>query len=275
MAGQALRGIKNGLRLGNWSRWLDEDETDECVDVWSLTCPLRYDVLLRRDAVQVYLAHRELHGSALLDVVKLFQDHPYRRWYTEVELPTFLPYIAHDPSVVNEMFLRRVKSLAELCDRIRRQGWDSRWKIDLHTGLKILPTATGKSVTAKYFVGNGCHRLAVLLALGCPQLRRRHFRVRLHREFTPWDMTRPCLDKRLIDRGGYFAFLSARYASPMRYEHENDLVRHVERHRPELLAELLSVLEADGMRTPASPGGRTDAPGVTGDVGSPLRTHRV
>jgi hypothetical protein len=101
-------------------------------------------------------------------------------------------------------------------------------------------------VSDRYFMADGCHRLAFLMARGYTVLPTEYFRVKCFREFSPFDSTSLLARSLPITPSEYFAFLSRRYCRPFVFENRDDFLKYIRAHRPELVDELVSIIRVDG-----------------------------
>jgi hypothetical protein len=113
------------------------------------------------------------------------------------------------------------------------------------TAAKSAPP-TGKFVSGRYFMADGCHRLALLMALGYTVLPANYFQVKCFRRFSPFDSTSMLAQTLPIKPAAYFAFLSSRYCSPYSFEDKEGFLGYIHQYKPELLPEVLSMMQVDG-----------------------------
>jgi hypothetical protein len=158
-----------------------------------------------------------------------------------------------DAAALDGEFANRVRRAARLYDSVAAQGFSARHPIILKTAERLLPPTadklappTGKRVSGRYFLADGCHRLALLMALGYAELPRGYFRVKCFRSFSPFDSTSLLTSSLAIEPAAYFAFLSSFYCAPHVFEDGADLVRYIQQRKPQLLDEVLSVIRVDG-----------------------------
>ncbi len=199
----------------NTWRWVTVPEHAEGIPIWSIVSPLRYDVLVRRDFYSFYAAHRDLYledrnGFAdlarkdqLLYLVlgvrgRTRQQSPAY----EQNLAGFQVFAANEPSspAVRERQTVRVP------DSVSDHPQDG--KPDPSPYDESRGASSGKRLGAKYFLADGCHRVALLMALGHQNLPAEYFRVKHYQEFSPFDST-VLLARRVVqDASEYYCFLS-------------------------------------------------------------------
>ena len=134
-------------------------------------------------------------------------------------------------------------------ESIKRDGFNPKYPIELVTGDRILPTETGKVVTANLFTGEGNHRLACLRSLGFSKLPSAWFRVKCFKEITPHDMTNMLINCIPIEPGAYFAYLSSGYCSTALIHDIGGLMEYITANRSEYLNEVVSLITIDGYGT--------------------------
>jgi hypothetical protein len=254
---KALRALLNrashAARLGNYWYWTDPPELRGGVAVADIVCPLRYDVLVRAEFLSFYAERRALYAADADAFLALARRGSYYRWFVSSEAVRTKPELLGDQSALDAAFTERVGRAAALYESVATDGFCARHPIILKTAERLLPPTaargaapTGKRVATRYFLADGCHRLALLMALGYRELPPQLFRVKCFRTFSPFDSTSLLARSLPIEPAAYFRFLSRRYCAPQVFEDVAGLLRHVRVHRPELLDEARSVIRADG-----------------------------
>ena len=246
-------GVKRATRLGNYWYWLEVPELEKGVDIASLICPLRYDVIVRRDFLSFYAAHRDLYSSDFDTFANLVGESAYFTWYVRSDTIRSRPYLLDDPDDLWIRFVNKIRKAVDLYESMLQSGYDERYPIILKTAEHLLPPGadrrappTGKFISDRYFMADGCHRLAFLMTMGYTVLPAGHFRVKCFREFSPFDSTSLLARSLPITPSEYFTFLSSRYCHPSIFENGESFFRYIREHRPELIDELLSIIRVDG-----------------------------
>ncbi len=244
---QRTAGIKD-----NWI-WLDVPELANGIEIAAIICPLRYDVLVRKDFFTFYAAHCDLYNSDRGAFVDLVKQTSYYTWYLESESLRLKSKVRDNPQVLEWRFLMRLDRAISLYKSVQMNGFSKRYPIVLKTAKHVLPPttkrggpSTGKQVGAKYFLADGCHRLALLMALGFKVLPAGYFRVKYYQEFSPFDSTSLLARLLLTEPAPYFRFLSTYYTAPVVLTNRNDFLSYVANHNPVLLDEVRSVIRTDG-----------------------------
>ncbi len=225
------------------------------VDLDDLVSPLRYDIVVRARFLEFLGERLDRAGRDLDGLVDEALSHPYHCWYTTIALARYRPREAADERRRLAAFRRRVRASLELLASFGRRGFDPRFPVSLRTAVPGAATATGKVVPRPLYAGDGCHRLALLLASGHKRLEPGWYRVLRDPLPAPIDNTRALLGPLRVGRDEYHRFLSLAYAGAGagaqdrtgggRPAGRDALLRHVAAHRPDRLRELLQVLEID------------------------------
>ena len=194
-----LNVIKRMMNVGDFWYWLPEHEVDQEIPIAPLVRPLRYDILIRKSYFDFYTANRPLYRQDFDAYLNLAQEHAYFAWFTRVLMVRFEAASLGDESRTRELFAVRLREAARLHDSIQTDGFKPEYPISPHTAREILPTATGQVFDQKYFMGDGCHRLACPMSLGYKTLPREFVRVKCHRRLAPLDNTSMLAEHLAID----------------------------------------------------------------------------
>jgi len=122
--------------------------------------------------------------------VEFARQHIYFEWFIKVCVARFAPEQRDNPVAVREMYSQRLRKSAELYNNIMEHGFDRTSPIIPYTSPLVLPTNTGKVTGEKYYMGDGCHRLACLMAMGYMTLPKQLIRVKCFNRLIPLDNTR-------------------------------------------------------------------------------------
>lgn len=255
-----IESVKRATRLGNYWYWIQIPELDEGINISSLICPLRYDVIVRRDFFSLYIAQRELYDTDFDAFVKLVRNSSYYTWYMSSDTIRSRPYLMDDPDGLWAMFVNKIRKAVNLFEDMQENGFDERYPIILKTAEHLLPPRgdrreppTGKSISDRIFMADGCHRLAILMKMGFTELSASLFRVKCFREFSPFDSTSLLAGSLPMTTSEYFSFLSSRYCRPYTFEDGKSFFSYIRENRPELVNELLSIVSVDGFDPYHSP----------------------
>jgi hypothetical protein len=216
----------------------------EPVALDELVSPLRYDILVRADHFLFLDQHLDLLERDRDAYLRLVRGHPYFAYYTEVALPRYRPRAQADEQRQLAAFHRRVLGAAELWRSFKRRGFDPRHPVTLRIAVPDAATPTGKVVRRRFHAGDGCHRLALLVAAGEPTLAPDWYQVRTDPMRSLIDNTSTLIDALGLGREEYYRFIARGYGVDPTGDRDK-LVRQVETHAPERLSELRQVLAAD------------------------------
>lgn len=250
---RVLNRVSRATRLGNYWYWLETPDLKDGIEIASIICPLRYDVLVRRDFFAFYAAHRELYHSDFEGFVKLAKQGTYFTWYMESEIVRCRPDLRGNVKALSLGFINRIRKSAALYESVTQRGYKPQFPIILKTAEHLLPSTadklappTGKFVSGRYFLADGCHRLALLMAIGYTVLPADHFQVKCFKEFSPFDSTSMLARSLPIDPSAYFGFLSSKYSAPLTLKDRDSFLGYIRENKLELLPEVLSIIRVDG-----------------------------
>lgn len=145
--------------------WRPKHDGDAPLDVAELIRPFRYDVLVRASLFDVIDAERPAPGD-VDDLALGLLDHPYAVWYREVELQRFFPWVLRDEDLVRSTFVRRVGQAVSTFTSMEETGFDTTRPVTLRRVRLPRLSDSGVPVTQVLHVGDGGHRLALLLRSG-------------------------------------------------------------------------------------------------------------
>lgn len=227
----------------------------EPIDLHELVSPLRYDVVVRADYFDWLADRLDLYDADFEAFVRAAVRTPYFTWFTRVALVRYQPQRADDPRLAMLEFRERLHRSTGLFRRFAAEGYDSRFPVSVRTAAPDATTATGKSVPRKFYPGDGCHRLALLLRSGERTLSPQFYQVRKRPKRTVIDNTHLLVHELRLTPEQYYRFLSQGYADRALLD-EASLLDFVAEHRPGRLAELRAVIAADAPAFVAPPEGR-------------------
>lgn len=253
--GMALNTAQRASGVGNYWYWIQVPALANGIPIAELVCPLRYDVYVRRDFFSFYAAHRELYRDDPRTFVARVRETPYYVWYMDSEAVRCNPHLRGNRVALEDAFVERVRRAVNLYKDVMANGFSPKHPIILKTAELILPpttdrggSPTGKFISGKYFLADGCHRLALLMELGYRFLPAEFFRVKCFKEFSPFDSTSLLTRALALDEATYVRFLSTRYCAPLSFTQVEPFLNHVRVHNPGLLNEVVSALSVDGFQ---------------------------
>jgi len=188
-ANQALNPIKAMMKVGNYWYWLPPDEVPDEIPIRPLVFPLRYDILIRRSYFDFYSENRELYRTDFSRYLAKACGHQYFEWFTKVLMVRSERASIGNREKTLALFAERLQGAADLHNSFESKGFNLAHPIIPYTGLEILPADSGVVTGEKYFVGDGCHRLACLMSLGYQSLPRKFLQIKCFRKLTPLDNT--------------------------------------------------------------------------------------
>lgn len=202
-----LNTIKATLRIGDYWYWLRNDDLPAELPIKPLVFPLRYDILIRKSFFDFYGEHIELYRQDPDAFIENAKSHEYYAWFTKVLMVRYEKESLGCHQKTHDLFTDRVRQAAALYDSIQSRGFDSAHPIVPFTGETILATTEGTTSNERYFMGDGCHRLACLMSQGHTHLPRELIHVKCFRRLSPFDNTALLADHLDID---WSDFLSVR-----------------------------------------------------------------
>lgn len=161
MQGSIGRGIRRRLRRA--VTWRPIRAGVEPVDIAELIAPLRLDVLVRARFLD-WLEPRL--DDDPVEVARQASDEAYAVWFRHVEVARFRPHLAADPAALEAAYLDRVGRTATLLRSYLSRGFDAGHPVTLRRTSRVKAADSGLVVGKTLHVGDGGHRLALLLRDG-------------------------------------------------------------------------------------------------------------
>ncbi|CCH79114.1 hypothetical protein BN12_4000006 [Nostocoides japonicum T1-X7] len=241
MKRSAAATLRRTLRRGvTWRRKWDGNE-EICIE--RLISPLRYDVAVRAQFFAFLNACEDLSDA---DVTEAARSQPYRVWFERVAMPRFRPWTLADSNLLESQFDERVLRSRSMARSFRDKGFDSRTPVMLRYHRGDVVTDSGVHVSAHLHVGDGGHRLALLMGSGQP-LQPAQFRVDPRPTSFVIDNTAILAEALDLSEAEYTRFVSAGYADEQ-FERLSDLLDHVSIVDPARVDELTCLLHAHGRK---------------------------
>ncbi len=147
--------------------WRPKHRGDTTLDIASLIRPFRYNVVVRASIFDVIDAERP-SDLEVLEFAASLVDHPYAVWFREVELRRFFPWVLSDDELVQRSFTRRVGQAVRTFSSVEQGGFDTGHPVTLRRVRLPRTSDKGVPVNDVLHVGDGGHRLALLLRAGLP-----------------------------------------------------------------------------------------------------------
>ena len=227
------------------------------VNLISLSRPLRYDVVVRGDFFSCLGDLASRSGQRPDEVASAAREHPYFVWFEKVAMQRFRPWVLADEDLLRRQFTERVRSSMNLWSSFREHGFDIRHPVTLRSAPGPMAADSGAVVDRRLHVGDGGHRLALLLADGAEQLGPDMYRIDPRPLDGLIDNTAVLLPAIPLTVADYVRFIAHGYASPGTDTSFNKsdiegLLEHVQQERPGMLGELERLLAAHRMRNTPS-----------------------
>ena len=146
----------------------------EPVPVGELISPLRLDILVRVEFFRLVDAHPDLSAAEMPDAAR---GTDYDVWFREVAMTRYQPEVADDDLRYSAAFAERVRSATQLWRTFRANGYDDRYPIVLRRPGPKTQFPEGKPVHRERYMGDGCHRLAMMVAGGADVVPPTRYRI--------------------------------------------------------------------------------------------------
>jgi hypothetical protein len=219
--------------------WQPKRRGDGPIRIAELISPLRYDVLVRAQFFE-FLADRP-PGESAEDLVLAAWDQPYAAWFRHVAMARFRPWVLTDPDALRASYAERVLASRDLLESFNSKGFDARTPVTLRVSSGPQVADSGARVSRTVHVGDGGHRLALLLQSGS-DLQPEMYRLD-PRPMPLIDNTAVLLGPLAVGDADYCAFIQAGYARDG-FSDVQSLLTTVSEEDAVAGAELRSVLDA-------------------------------
>lgn len=221
--------------------WRPKRAGDQVIDIAQLISPLRFDVLVRAQFFD--FLQRRPDGEPDDALVRAAQGEPYAVWFRDVAMARFRPWVLKDPEVMAQSFAERVLSARALLRSFQTRGYDPSSPVTLRLTAPGTTSDTGVPIRRTVHVGDGGHRLAMLLQAGLP-LQPHMYRLD-PRPMPLIDNTAVLLERLDVSDEDYLAFVARGY-TPEPVPDLPTLRTVVARHGPAAVTELDRVLSTHG-----------------------------
>lgn len=235
VAATVHRAARRGLT------WRPKQLGAEPIDIARLISPLRYDVVVRAQFYSFLEQHEHLPGPALVEAAR---HEPYRVWFEQVAVPRFRPWTTARPGELEQGFDERVLRSLQMLRSYRVSGFDERRPITLRWVRGVARTDTGVVVSARLHLGDGGHRLALLLRAG-GTLHPGQFRVDPRRQPAVLDNTVILARALDLTEADYARFIGRAFTDEG-FDTVAGLQSHLANTDPKRVGELERVLQAHG-----------------------------
>lgn len=202
-AGTVVRGPVVGPQLTR------PGDDPSLTSIAALISPLRLDVVIRADFFTLIETHGDLWRTDRRAFLELAYQHDYWVWYRDIA--SQLGMTSRHGALQRRGFERRVERSVAMAQRFATEGYDTRRPISLWRVGEVRPTATGKLLRRSVFMGDGCHRLALLRNAGVEYLPPEMIQWRSIETFAPRDNTHELLQRTAMSEERLLAFLASGY----------------------------------------------------------------
>ncbi len=144
--------------------WRPKQRGTEPIDIAALISPLRYDVRVRADLFEVLSTRPP--DEPLEPLMEQVRTSSYAVWFARIAMDRFRPWVLKDERLFDNQLAERVRTARDLYWSFRSRGFDTRHPVVLRSSTRPLTTDTGALIQPRIHVGDGGHRLALLLASG-------------------------------------------------------------------------------------------------------------
>ncbi|MCB1985471.1 MAG: hypothetical protein H6936_13110 [Burkholderiales bacterium] len=185
----AIETMKGSLRFGNYWYWIEGSNLTDDIDIDSMVYPYRYDILIRKQFLEMYGKNRARYAENFDALMEDACNSDYYTWFTVIVVPRYNPELQNDQIKLMEAFAERVRASAELYDKVKAYGFNKTYPINPYTAEIIEQPENGSVMPAKFFMGDGCHRLACLMSMGYKKIPKEFVRVRSYGKYQPYNNT--------------------------------------------------------------------------------------
>lgn len=183
----------------------------EVVPIGPLISPLRYDILVRQLYFEYFAERRDDYARDFDAYERATRRHAYFIYFRDVTCPRWFPEALRDEAALDRRWRWRLEQSAALYDSFMQRGFDDRFPVTLHAGIRVGASHGGKRVSHRVFAGDGNHRLALIVASGQSELQPSQYRVKRYAHLAPSDTTRYCLSLLRVTPEEYAGFLRRGY----------------------------------------------------------------
>ncbi len=181
----------------------------EPIPISSIIVPYRYDVITRVDFFRVLQAHFHLVDQDPGMLHETCLKHHYYLWFKHAFFSRKYP-MGYTEDLLDREFRNRVRRNVALLESFATGGFDERFPLTLRRGIVTVRSLTGSRVPSRQpFLGDGCHRLALLILLGQRDLQPSQYEVQLYGRYRPLDITLELLPHLGLTERDFASFLGA------------------------------------------------------------------
>src|SRR5437016_1800323 len=109
----------------------------EVVPIGPLISPLRYDILVRKLYFEYFAERRAEYERDFDAFERATRGHVYGIYFRDVTCPRWFPDALRDEASFAKRWRWRLEQSAALYDSFMRRGFDERFPVTLHTGVRL------------------------------------------------------------------------------------------------------------------------------------------
>ena len=211
------------------------------LNIVSLICPLRYDLIIRIEFFRFLEREWDLYTNNLPSFLDAAPVKNYYIWFKEISIARFNPDLYPHENLIKPKFIEQVHTAAALWKSLEDNGLDISNPICLMSGKEIIPV-NGKITNELYFAGDGCHRLSYLYVKGVRTLPPNYYQVIIYKKFQPLDNTDILYKKLPLSTANYCKFISSYYCNNLDLNTVDEILQYVDAYRHDLLPVIRSIV---------------------------------
>jgi hypothetical protein len=209
------------------------------ISIQDLANPFRYDIVARRAFFLELANNMDLYRRNPSVFIEQVRESEYFNWFCTRYIPRAHPHKIANEKFIRGRFAKRVVASANLYSSVLARGIDPDKPITLRSRVRVLPTETGIRLERILQADDGCHRMAILWAMGKTKLRPSEYRIRLMRSDQPQVNTGGSRHHGVLEPRRHLARVSRFYTGAQAHEFRG-AVSLVD---PEMLEEVSGVLK--------------------------------
>ncbi len=209
------------------------------ISIEDLANPFRYDIVARRAFFLELADNLDLYRRNPSVFIEQVGESEYFNWFCTRYIPRAHPHKIANEKFIRGRFAKRVVASANLYSSVLAQGIDPDKPITLRSRVRILPTETGICLERILHAYDGCHRMAILWAMGKTELRPSEYRIRIMRSYQPQVNTCASCHHGVLELRRHLACVSRFYTGAQAH----DFRGAVSLVDPEMLEEVRGVLK--------------------------------
>jgi len=175
-------------RLAFYSARSENYPGKDIISINELIFPLRYDIILRYKFFELYKNNINIFSNSFDEFFQMTLKSDYFTWYKYIAYPLHRN-VFREREDLHSLFKKRVLKSVDLYNSFQENSFDPSRPIVLYTGKNICITTSDVKPSIRYFAGDGCHRIALLLLSGSKIIKPEQYIVKEFDKFQPLDNT--------------------------------------------------------------------------------------